>query len=430
MKKTNDTDYYVQKKIRERKKRKQIRVELQKKSAQGEGNYRHFLGSKVEHASFGIGEVVFANENKTSVQFEDYELKTFSTSTLCNYLKPNDSNAILFFDEMFRKCKSCGNYSTNLGSHGECAKCREKNSYDSYSDLVRLKCAICGKVLARQYSRDYGRPDEYCLCKSCASLIKDNDLNKRIQRMKSERNVDFCFISSKDLSVLYYKMFERIRSKNTTKLEKLDAQGIMETIESKYAKVAQSGASKCMVDIGATSTLYIHGGNQIGCKQQKHHVISATGIITIGEGRKENININLCLQCDRCFISNSEYQNMRDRFGIMYVKFEWINGNGNPLLGLDSNLSSMSPLSLTGYTVDAKTNFSAEERHEILANIIRIGILPKYRVIDYLNQFIRYNGAARNMANAVYKWRQDLDFVRNINIDTQPSIQIDSVKKW
>ena len=56
-------------------------------------------------------------------------------------------------------------------------------------------------------------------------------------------------------------------------------------------------------------------------------------------------------------------------------------------------------------------------------------IMQKPYIIDYLNFFIRRNGSKADMAIAVQKWRDDLDWVRNYRLGSQSMFQISGVKK-
>ena len=56
--------------------------------------------------------------------------------------------------------------------------------------------------------------------------------------------------------------------------------------------------------------------------------------------------------------------------------------------------------------------------------------MSKNDVIRYLSYFIRMNGAKDGNELAVKKWKDDLSFVQEYNIKTQPQTIISSIKKY
>ena len=56
--------------------------------------------------------------------------------------------------------------------------------------------------------------------------------------------------------------------------------------------------------------------------------------------------------------------------------------------------------------------------------------MAKGDVIRYLSYVIRKNGAKRGNEMALSKWREDLEFVQNYNINTQPSTIIADIRKY
>ena len=56
--------------------------------------------------------------------------------------------------------------------------------------------------------------------------------------------------------------------------------------------------------------------------------------------------------------------------------------------------------------------------------------MTKGEVIGYLQHFIRLNGSKDSNWLAVEKWKEDLEFIQNYNINTQPRIAVSSVKHY
>lgn len=89
-----------------------------------------------------------------------------------------------------------------------------------------------------------------------------------------------------------------------------------------------------------------------------------------------------------------------------------------------------SPLKLAGYNVNANDGLTAVERHRLLSSIIDEGVLPKYKVCEYLRYFISQGQFQKRMKNAVEKWEDDLEFVEYYQIDEQPSQNINNYSKY
>lgn len=56
--------------------------------------------------------------------------------------------------------------------------------------------------------------------------------------------------------------------------------------------------------------------------------------------------------------------------------------------------------------------------------------MEKHEVIKYLEYFLRVNGQRRNMGTPVKKWKEDLKFVQEYNMETQPQVYLSDVKRY
>lgn len=172
-------------------------------------------------------------------------------------------------------------------------------------------------------------------------------------------------------------------------------------------------------------TLYIYSSN-IGCHKNKHTINQATGIIYTLANERVKINIEYCEQCKKYLLEYKLYEEYRNRYGVIIGNFRLAkNGHFN----YKFDLAEESPLKLSGYSVSQKDNYTEEERQYILARIIYENIMDKGMVIKYLSHFISMNGEKVGNEIALAKWRSDLFFVQNYNIDIQPHIIISNVKQ-
>ncbi|MCC8098911.1 MAG: hypothetical protein LIO78_02450 [Clostridiales bacterium] len=139
------------------------------------------------------------------------------------------------------------------------------------------------------------------------------------------------------------------------------------------------------------------------------------------------IDVEYCQKCGRLMMNYTSFCLYRERFGVLIRNLRMISSetfNG------ELTLAQESPLRLCGYTVSQAEGLTESERHYILAKMIHDNIMPKTEVIRYLEHFINMNGAKEGNELALSKWENDLKFVHNYRIDTQPEVYITKVEKY
>lgn len=175
-----------------------------------------------------------------------------------------------------------------------------------------------------------------------------------------------------------------------------------------------------------SKTLYIYKGN-IRCKKYNHNVISATATLHNISDKDVTINVEYCKDCHKYLLSYDLFLHYRAKYGVLIGDFKIIT---NDFFDGETDLAEESPLHLSGYNVGQKDGYTSNQRHYILAKIIHDGIMTKQEVLNYLSYFVRMNGARDNMELASAKWREDISFVQNYNISTQPSTIITKITRY
>lgn len=181
-------------------------------------------------------------------------------------------------------------------------------------------------------------------------------------------------------------------------------------------------------ETGFTSAdiLYIYKGN-IRCHKNNHNIVQATAILHSRTDNEIEINVEYCTDCNKYLLEYTLFEEYRNRYGVLIGNFRMVvNGNFDG----EYDLALESPLKLSGYNVGQKDGYSSQERHYILARIIHYGIMSKGDVIRYLSYFIRMNGAKYGNELALSKWKDDLLFVQNYNLDLQPTVNITEILKY
>lgn len=173
-------------------------------------------------------------------------------------------------------------------------------------------------------------------------------------------------------------------------------------------------------------TLYIYKG-QIICRKDNHVVIAATGILHDKFGHQIKLDIQYCTQCKRYLLEYMSYKRYQKRYGLLVGNIRMM---GSGTFDGDTDMAQESPLRLCGYSVGQDRDLSESTRHYLLAKMIHDNIMTKAEVIRYLEHFINMNGMKYGNELALEKWENDLDFVHEYKIDTQPEVYIDSIEKY
>lgn len=224
-----------------------------------------------------------------------------------------------------------------------------------------------------------------------------------------------------------------IKKKNRLKTDERQSQyeSILERREalknqSATSNISQKNSLNESIDFGyKNNILYICKGT-ISCKNKNHDIESVTGIIENKYGLTVKINANYCRQCNKYFIDYAEYSHYRKLYGTIMGNFR-ISNNGN-FGGLFKNLSQESILHLCGYTVNQSEDLSKSQRRHILEFLINRGIQNKSDIISHLNFLIKTNEKKHNMSVAISRWNDDIDWVRNYQIDSQQRFMISEIK--
>ena len=90
-------------------------------------------------------------------------------------------------------------------------------------------------------------------------------------------------------------------------------------------------------------------------------------------------------------------------------------------------MAEESPLRLCGYSVNQSDDLSQAERQLIIQSCIESGGMTKKSIIQLLRWFVEVNGNKSGNELARQKWKEDLDFVLNYNINTQEKHQIKNI---
>ena len=166
------------------------------------------------------------------------------------------------------------------------------------------------------------------------------------------------------------------------------------------------------------------------CSHQKHHVVSATGILCKSDLSKVEINIQYCRTCQEYFISKSQYEKYKIIYRNLMGNLKFIDSLKNKASLTDAQFNLESPLHINGYSVSQNSKLTTDDRRRIIGYIIDNNIMKKSDVIYYLSMFIERAQQRKHadMTNAISKWESDLHWVNYYNFKGQYQVQVQNIE--
>ena len=175
------------------------------------------------------------------------------------------------------------------------------------------------------------------------------------------------------------------------------------------------------------TTLYIHQGN-IACLQFKHPIEDIAASVATSSDEPLTIHASYCKKCGMVFINKSFYRRLIKQHTFLVANFCELSEDGYSPIP-PGQLAAESPLKLCGYSVK-EGGLPEHYRQLLLGDIIYNGILSKTEIINYLEHFIQFNGSKENMDRSKFKWKCDVEFVRNLDINAHPQTNITQIRPY
>lgn len=189
-----------------------------------------------------------------------------------------------------------------------------------------------------------------------------------------------------------------------------------------YQKAKQTITIETNILDGNKITLFVYANmNNVTCIKLQIHKHKNVTISTKNSLRKDvTFNAFYCPTCNRYFTTIDVIKEKFPLLNFPIIKFDL------STYTQETNRMPESELTLYGYSVKAD-GLSESQRQSILSQLLTMKILSKSRIITIISNNISYNGRKKNLETAVQKWKRDLDFVQNFNIDKQQKIITDNV---
>lgn len=194
-----------------------------------------------------------------------------------------------------------------------------------------------------------------------------------------------------------------------------------------YDEYLEFEAHKILSKYKHDNILFIHKGN-IACLRYKHEVIDIAACIASTGPEPIKIHAGFCTKCGISFIHKSLYLSLQKKHRFLVANFCELSEDGYTP-EKNNGMAAESKLMICGYNVK-RGGLDTCQRQDLLRNIIYNGILSKYEIIQYLEHFIGFNGQRGRMYSAVEKWQSDLTFVRNLDVEYHPTVNISEIKSY
>lgn len=173
--------------------------------------------------------------------------------------------------------------------------------------------------------------------------------------------------------------------------------------------------------------LFVYKNNK-PCHCNKKRQTSISAKYKTMRGREVILNAQYCSRCNKCFINYSQFKIYQEKYGAILGNIRFVE-QSKKYKGDFGNLALESVLKLYGYTVNQTDNLKDQERHKILANLVEYDILSKNDIIEYLQYFINRSKNQRKLIIAVRKWKRDLVWIQDYNLEKQKSFNIVKIEK-
>lgn len=176
------------------------------------------------------------------------------------------------------------------------------------------------------------------------------------------------------------------------------------------------------VEVAAEFTLYVYDALiPTRCIDgAAHNAENVTLETQTSNGIPVRFNVFYCSKCKKYYTNIEALERKFPLHNYPLIKLHFQSNN-------IYERRAFSDLALYGYTARAGA-LTEYERQNILIRVMVNQFLTKMEIIGSLRSNINYNGKASHMGNAVKIWETDIEFVSKFRLDSQKSIQRDTVR--
>ncbi len=154
-------------------------------------------------------------------------------------------------------------------------------------------------------------------------------------------------------------------------------------------------------------------------KYGQNTMSNKTAVVNTLDGQTVDINVMFCKGCGQYFISAVILKMYQKRYGGLLVEltpYEKNLSNQYSIYGFNPD----TVLSRCGYSV-AK-GIPRSHRQAVLTYVLESGKALKYEIIEIISGFLKFRENRENFADACERWREDIRFVSEYQMNSQKKI--------
>lgn len=172
-----------------------------------------------------------------------------------------------------------------------------------------------------------------------------------------------------------------------------------------------------------TNNHCVQSGHIVETIQAKVNVLRRDGTV-----QAVMLPARYCQICKKYTIGAWQFEKLKSLGVIMCRIVHETAVNGNSSGNFYSDLSPESILKQYGYSVNAADDLSEEQRRQILVNLMETGICKQTQILSHLSWLIQTREGRADLLDAVWKWKNDRDFVDSYQMGTGRVVAIRSLK--
>ncbi len=149
-------------------------------------------------------------------------------------------------------------------------------------------------------------------------------------------------------------------------------------------------------------------------------VLNKQGVLTY-----KKVNISYCFDCEQFTMLKSDYLLIKDHIMCQVIDKteEYLTSSRNNYNGWNQQ----SKINQYGYNVNSQRNLSSQQRQTILASLIEADIVKRNIIINHIEWMIQTNEKRPTHKQAIQKWKEDVEFVKNYKIGNLSNVIIEQL---
>lgn len=181
-----------------------------------------------------------------------------------------------------------------------------------------------------------------------------------------------------------------------------------------------------VLDINFYSVIVLSNTYKCSSEHQTKDLVGRIPILDQhGKLTYKEVNLSYCYSCKKITMLRSDFNRIHENIMCKIVdETSILQETQNDSFG---TLNKEHLIKQYGYNVQAKKNLSSKQRQIILATLIEADILNRREIINHIEWTMQNHKNKPSSQQAIRKWTEDIEFVRNYKIGSLPSVFVDNL---